>query len=83
MKVTKKSIFFWFCDEKKTEKKREDKTKKKLSPFEILLATNHMDPPLVALQLFSTTFSTFWNDNLIPNLFLFIFLMSSDLSAFH
>lgn len=42
-----------------------------------------MDSPLVALQLFSTTFSTFWNDNLIPNLFLFVFLMSSDLSAFH
>ena len=32
-----------------------------------------MDPPLKVLQLFLTTFSTFWNDNLIPNLFLFIF----------
>ena len=81
MKVTKKNQFsFGFVMKRRLKRKGKIKLIK-FSPFEILLATNHMDPPLVALQLFSTTFSTFWNDNLILNLF--IFLMSSDLSAFH
>ena len=91
MKVTKNQFSFGFVMKKRLKRKGKiwQKTKKvetiwnPTCKWPIDVVEWHMDSPLVALQLFSTTFSTFWNDNLIPNLFLFVFLMSSDLSAFH